>query len=195
MAQTFPTHVVAGAWIAEMVLLSSPISFTQTESVLIMGAGIVGAVAPDLVMVPMFVMDKIRGRQPMTEQGPVIMALKELSHSIPIWSMMLFVTLFIPRSIYSQVMSMFMVSGLLGGILPDIPTHSEEKYKDTDCTFLYPFNGFFKWMRGVDRIRWPNDTWEYRYGHGVLWPLKPFELWINVILIITGLLGVIHLIP
>jgi len=194
--QTFPTHVVAGAWISEIILVGSPQTFTVTEVTLLLGAGITGAIAPDLVMVPMFLMDKIRGRQPMTEQGPATMALKELSHSLFVWLPAMFlVVLLFPRGIIGQLGFMFTLAGLFGGVLPDIPTHSEERFKDTDCTFLYPLNSFCKHTFGIDRIRWPNDDWEYRYDHGILWPLKPFELWINFILIFTGALALIRFIP
>lgn len=194
--QTFPTHVVAGVWISEMILVYSPETFTITEGALLVGAGIAGAIAPDLVMVPMFLMDKVRGKQPMTKQGPDIMALKELSHSIPVWLLaMLLVIIIFPHGILAQLGFVFTLSGLFGGVLPDIPTHSEERFKETDCTFLYPANSFFKHTLGIDRIRWPNENWEYRYDHGILWPLKPFELWFNFILIITGALALIHLIP
>ncbi len=139
-----------------------------------------GAIAPDMVMVPMFLRDKLQGRQPMTQQGRLIMATKEISHSLPVWLSLLCIASWMKGGMLQDVLILFLTAGILGGILPDIPTHSEERYRDTDCTFLYPLGPMAKIILGTDTLRWMSAKWEYRIDFGILWPLKPWEQWFNI---------------
>ncbi len=50
-----------------------------------------GSTLPDLVMVPLFVLDTLRGRKPLAQQGPALRVLKNLSHSAPLWFILMFV--------------------------------------------------------------------------------------------------------
>lgn len=181
------THALGGLAIAQTAITLELVEMGETGTVhpffagaLFLLFGFAGAVAPDVVMVPMFIWDKVKGRQPMTNEGPITYVLKELSHSLPLWiALFLFAWLTLPEGVLRDLSLVFVVCGLFAGVLPDIPTHSEERFRRTDCTFLYPLNDVFKKLFGFSALRWPNEKWEYRFDHGVLWPLKPWELRIN----------------
>lgn len=181
MVQTY-THAALGAAIASTVvaanLADQPAAADWLpESVWVAGiylVAIAGAVTPDVPMFVKFLWDKWRGVQLFMEQGPLLMVLKEGSHSLPLWLLAwvwavsgLVVSHQTPLYPAFLVSALFVASGILAGVLPDIPTHSEERFRDTDCTFLWPLPG---------SLRWPNEKWEYRYDHGVVTQVKPFEL-------------------
>lgn len=109
---------------------------------------------------------------------------KEASHSLPLWvGAIVAVWQYVPIGTLRTLTLLFLWAGLVGGVLLDIPTHSEERYRETDCTFLWPLGPLFRMFGGSGVIRWPNDRWEYRLGHGILRPLKAFECTFNWYLI------------
>lgn len=176
--QTFPSHALMGVLVAE-VSMTSGLTGSYGRAV-VWSVCFLGAIAPDMVMVPMFLRDKLQGRQPMTKQGPLMMVLKEISHSIPVWLALLGVTIsMMNEGAVRDISILFLIAGIVGGVIPDIPTHSEERFRETDCTFLYPLGPLTKAFIGTDTLRWKSDRWEYRIGHGVLWPLKSWEKYFN----------------
>jgi len=177
--QTFPSHALLGVLVGEIAVTAGMTA--EYHPSVIWFVAFLGAIAPDMVMVPMFVRDKLEGRQPMTMQGPITMMLKEMSHSIPLWVGLLIGAFWISDPMFRDFAVLFLVAGIFGGVLPDVPTHAEERFRETDCSFLYPFGGIAKMLFGIDAIRWPSDKWEYRIDHGVLWPLKDWERDFNYI--------------
>ena len=177
--QTFPSHALMGVLVAEVSMTTSLVE--GYSRLVVWSVCFMGAIAPDMVMVPMFLRDKIQGRQPMTKQGALMMALKEISHSIPVWLGLLGVAIcFMHDGVLRDMSALFLVAGIFGGVIPDIPTHSEERFRETDCTFLWPLGPLAKVLVGTDTLRWKSDRWEYRVEHGVLWPLKPWEKYFNI---------------
>jgi hypothetical protein len=186
--QTFPSHALMGVLVAEVSMTTDLIEGYSRVAVWLVC--FLGAIAPDMVMVPMFLRDKLQGRQPMTSTGPIMMAIKEISHSIPVWLLLLMIALyFVNNSAPRDMFMLFITAGLVGGVIPDIPTHSEERFRETDCTFLYPFGPLTRVLIGTETLRWKSNRWEYRIDHGVLWPLKTWEKYFNyIMLVMIGIL-------
>lgn len=177
--QTFPSHALMGVLVAEVSITTG---FSEGYDWLaVWSVCFLGAIAPDMVMVPMFLRDKLQGRQPMTEQGILTMTLKEISHSIPVWSILLGIVIgLMNEGVIRDMCILFLIAGIIGGVIPDIPTHSEERFRATDCTFLYPFGPLTKALIGTDTLRWKSDRWEYRIDFGIPWPLKSWEKWFDI---------------
>lgn len=194
MAQPI-THVVGGALVAQTAITLEFVPHSTLKEVVIVWIfALVGAFIPDSVMVPEFIVDKLKGKQAMTNQGNGLLEMTDFSHSIPIWaSITFFCWLYwhiFPNNVYVSITFLFVYSGLIVGVMFDVPTHSEERFKVTDVTFLYPYNEKFQKLFGVRAIRWQHDGWEYRYNHGVIWPLnvrclKPWEVSLNEIFIMV----------
>jgi len=193
MAQPI-THIVGGALVAQTAITHAYVSYDNTfTGILILYAlGIIGAFAPDSVMVPEFLTDKLRGKQAMTDQGEWVLEVTDLSHSLPIWLGVSFVCWFywfsLPENTYVSMTFLAVYSALMVGVFPDVPTHSEKRFEVTDCTFLYPYNELCNRLFGFSKIRWPHEKWEYRFNHGVIWPLnfrslKPWEVHLNELFI------------
>lgn len=138
-------------------------------------ACMVGAVAPDLILVPKFILDKLAGKQPFEEQSDSLLLAKEITNSIPMFSLV-FAFLFLIEICHSWLVLFFSEWILLGAswsfafilnylihLCIDLPTHCGKEYKDTDPSFFWPF-----------KVELDLGIWEYRYGPGVLKP-KPFE--------------------
>jgi membrane-bound metal-dependent hydrolase YbcI (DUF457 family) len=132
-------------------------------------ACVAGSILPDVVMIPQFLWDKVNGRQPLKTQSSFLMSLKEIAHSLPIWSILTIVG----ATILSTYDILFAIG--VGGLLHvfiDIITHGtgpkeNRPYWDTDVKFMWPTRTDLR----------PLGLWEYRYGHGVLAP-KPFEFFV-----------------
>lgn len=180
--QTFPTHAVAGIFTSSVFLQNNP-TIQGGDAILVIVAGIIGAIIPDLVMAPLFLYDKLTGRPPMSKQGNVVIFLKEFSHSILLW--MILLNNFQEYLQYRDVFTVFAFGGL-SHLATDLLTHAK-KDVGADQSFTFPFNylGF--------KVRWPFESWDYRYGTGILWPLKPWEMGVNIILTVTSALSLMHL--
>jgi hypothetical protein len=177
--QTFPSHAIMGIVVAEVCIATGLMD--NYGRLVVWSICFLGAITPDMVMVPMFLRDKLQGRHPMTKQGPLMMTLKEISHSIPVWLILFGITIsLMHEGVVRNMSTLFLIAGIVGGVIPDIPTHSKEQFRETDCTFLYPFGALTKTLIGIDTLRWKSDRWEYRFDHGVLWPLKEWEKRFNI---------------
>lgn len=165
--QTY-THLVVGL-VAGKILFPHNL-YAQTACVF-------GSVLPDLVMVPKFALDKIRGKEPMAEQSDALMTVKEISHSLPLW---VYVALF--GSGYGMgVISQFILAFSLGGILhifADVLTHRDLQYRKYDLSCMWPMNIC------LNLTLYGFAPWEYRKANGDLTP-KIGEGIILAILIIT----------
>jgi hypothetical protein len=112
-------------------------------------------------MMPLFALDKLRGRQPLVRQGPIVLTLKELSHSIFLCGAcgLIGMLLVLP------VVTAFAL-GWLVHIVIDILTHADPKFQAIgDPHYIWPVGSLRSW-----------GVWEYRIETGQLWPLKPLEL-------------------
>lgn len=137
---------------------------------------VIGSCAPDLVMVPSFLLDKVRGRVPLKEQGPAVIAMKKASHSIPL---SLFFWLF-PWPL-QQSLGIFFAAVFLHACIDEL-THGIGAAKICDESCFWPFTLEFEGLRQKIGI------WEYRYGPGVLRP-KPLEAFICLVLLVIWLPG------
>jgi hypothetical protein len=152
--QTY-THLLIGGAISASLFPHQP---------LIQAAFIAGSIAPDLVMVPTYVLDKLAGRQPMTDQGKMTIVLKEISHSLFISIALIFLLKKgSPLNAFGWAMWLHIV---IDGL-----THCD--YGAADQTCMWPFHHRFSKLGSVIGI------WDYRYGPGILKP-KPFELGVDV---------------
>ena len=126
-------------------------------------------------MVPEFFWDKyVKKIQPMTQEGPVIMFFKEVSHSIFLWVVAYWLwALFYPTGVVQNFGIVFLLCGFFAGVIPDIFTHTEERFLETDPTFIFPFSHLFGF-----RLRWHKPEWEYRKAHGDL-SMKEWEINFN----------------
>jgi membrane-bound metal-dependent hydrolase YbcI (DUF457 family) len=139
-------------------------------------AFIAGSVAPDLVMIPKFVLDKVRGRPPMEEQSDTLMLLKNVSHSIPLWLVGLVVGWLYQPSMLAMLLFACALGGLIHPLI-DRPTHCDPEYRDTENTYLWPL------PFDLNDIKWLS-LWEYRSRHGDLWP-KWQEAVVCLLLLLT----------
>ncbi|KKS37680.1 MAG: hypothetical protein UU98_C0012G0027 [Parcubacteria group bacterium GW2011_GWD2_42_14] len=192
MAQTVPTHAVIGITVAQAIVTFNVIQVeNETVWLYALVAGMLGAIAPDMIMVPQYVWDKfVKKIQPMTEEGPVTMFLKEVTHSIYTWPVVgLLWSLYFPDGETRVLGSIFFFCALLAGVVPDIFTHTEERYLKTDPTFLFPLSKLFR-----IRLRSRNQKFEYRKAHGDLsmkeWE-KSLNFWTSVIFFVLFLVNLI----
>ncbi len=161
--QTY-THVLMGGVIAAVFFRDNTIA---------QAGCVIASAAPDLTMVPQYLIDLAQKRQPMTQQSKRLMLFKEIGHSLPIWLFLTILGLVLP----SPAILAFGLGGLTHSIV-DILTHgtgSKENrpYWDTDLKFMWP--------TPLD-LR-PLGLWEYRIGPGVLRP-KKFELFTDIACVI-----------
>lgn len=118
----------------------------QTYSHLILGATIAawcgkgldvqascafGSIVPDMVMVPAFILDKLKGRTPLKELTPRLIALIEASHSLFLWFGALVLCIFAP-----QVLWWLALGGFLH-VCVDLFSHNDPKFS-MKCGFLWP---------------------------------------------------------
>jgi hypothetical protein len=178
--QTLPTHALLGATVAQAMLTTGMVtSQSQSTWVFVIIIGILGGIAPDMVMVPIFVWDKfVRKIQPMTDQGPVTMFLKEVTHSVFTWSVAGFLwSIFFPAGEIKVLGFVFVLCALFAGVIPDIYTHTEERFLETDPTFIFPVSRLIG-----KRLRSRKPAWEYRKAHGDL-GMKEWEKVFNFIVV------------
>ena len=131
---------------------------------------VAGSIAPDLVMIPSYALDVLRGRTPMKVQSPRLIALKELSHSLPFWVMAALVSAGLDWH-YNLVFCL----GVVFHILIDALTHVE----------IGPADPSLLWPLPINLVVY-TGVWEYRYGPGILRP-KPFEAGTCLMLILLAL--------
>lgn len=129
------------------------------------GAIIVGSVLPDLTMIPSYIMDVLKGRIPMAQQGKGTVLAKEIGHSI-----LITLPLFLLSN--GSVKALFL--GILLHIVIDILTHGD--IGKADQTFVWPLQ---RWLSNPAKIF---AVWDYRRGPGILIP-KPFEIGFCIICI------------
>ena len=189
MAQTFPTHAVLGVTVAQAMLTTGIVQIHgPLEFVLALSAGVFGGGAPDTVMLPEYYWDKyVKRIQPMTEEGPVTMFLKEVTHSVFTWAVAIFLwSMFFPAGEMRNLGLVFLFCALFAGVVPDVFTHTEERFRKTDPTFLYPISHIV----GI-RIRCHKPEWEYRKAHGDRskkeWE-KSLNFWVSVIFLVLFLM-------
>lgn len=131
-----------------------------------------GGVVPDLVLLPKYVLDRIRGRQAFTEQSSWLLLIKELSHSIPFWGVLWLICWYFVAGaapLVWKIGNAFLL-GFLSHLIIDALTHCGEKFRSTDQGMLWPLKLKLGALVGL---------WEYRYDHGVLKP-KLFELCVDI---------------
>ena len=145
--QTY-VHLSVGL-VASQVFFPEDLSF----QVLVVGASLV----PDVPAVSMFVLDKLRGRQPLKEQSKVFVTVNEIIHSLVVW-----------------LISGFwwpVFVGAYSHLLLDWVSHSDERFRETDPSMIWPLpwklRGFF----------------EYRKEHGKLY--SPIEIGLTIFCVIV----------
>ncbi len=132
-------------------------------------ACIAASVAPDLVMIPTYLMDRAGGKQPLAQQSKWLLILKECSHSLLLC--LALAVLALTRG--SDLLSAVSV-GWLVHIVVDIFSHGDPRFQVYgDPHYLWPFGS----LRAM-------GVCDYRIAVGQLWPVKPFEL---AVLIASGL--------
>lgn len=123
-----------------------------------------GSIAPDVVSAAKFAFDKSRGMQPFSHKPKGLLILAEISHSIPIWLFLGWLTgTLCPWPIIRPLIGTFLLGGLIHEVIDGL-THIEGKYRDTDCSLLWPIPVWLPDLIGI---------WEYRYGLGILRPKRP----------------------
>jgi hypothetical protein len=141
------------------------------DNLALQGACAVGAMIPDLVMVPQYLIDVANGRKPMTAQSMRFIMMKELSHSIPLWTVATLGT-FMATWLWPSHLASIVWASAIGGLshLPiDVLTHTSPRFAKDDLGMLWPFK---------TRIR--INGWDYRKDYGDLTP-KPFEMIILIV--------------
>ena len=161
------THLVVGACIGALV-------FDHNYAAVV--ACTTGAVAPDTVMIPPFIVDKLRGWQPLAQQGPLLLLLKNLSHSVPLWMILCIV------GWYTHPLIFALAIGGLSHPLIDMFTHGNPELNEQDSRYFWP----------VQKNPWNIGTWDYRYRPGDLWPIKPLEKIVLVVCVVGIVYGLIY---
>ncbi len=129
---------------------------------------------PDLTMVPQYRIDMGRDIQPMTNQSRSTDIAKNIGHSTPLWLLVVITAILLPHPLIIA----FAAGGFVH-VVVDILTHAGMEYRATEATFLWPLPRKYN-------LNWLG-IWEYRYGHGILYP-KPFEFAVLVFCLIAGVL-------
>jgi hypothetical protein len=162
--QTY-THALFGATIGFVFLPHQPA---------LQMALVAGSVAPDLVMVPLYLKDSLQGKIPLSDQGPFTLILKMLSHS-------LFVSIVCIFTMWTWPPGFYFFFGAFCHQAMDEPTHGIGEAKIPSETCFWPLHRQLEWFRHSIGI------WEYRKSNAEVarvgkWaPLyklipKPFEL-------------------
>lgn len=145
------THLAIGAFIGAAAFRHQPLAQL---------ACVAASVGPDVVMMPLFALDKLRGRKPLLKQGPLLLVLKELSHSL-----FLALLCLLAGAQSGQVLVTAFAVGWLAHIVIDVLTHADPEFQALgDPHYIWPVGS----LRGF-------GIWEYRIATGQLWPLKPTE--------------------
>lgn len=153
--QTF-THLPIGTLIGALAFPDQPLAQI---------ACVVAAVGPDIVMVPTFALDKLRGKQPLANQSRFVIVAKELSHSLLLAIACVVLGLLLDQSLITA----FGI-GWVSHVAVDILTHGDPYFQSYgDPHYTWPFGSLRRW-----------GIWDYRIRVGQLWPLKPIELYILI---------------
>jgi membrane-bound metal-dependent hydrolase YbcI (DUF457 family) len=161
--QTY-THGVIGVALGLLIFPQQPLAQL---------AFAVGAMTPDVVMIPAFALDRLKGRQALVAQGPLLRLAKNLSHSVLLWALLL-AFVWYARSVVPLWAAQMFIPFALGGLshmAVDVFTHGDARLNRQDSLYFWP----------LQSRPFNIGTWDYRYDHGVLWPLKPFELGVFIL--------------
>ena len=163
------THLVIGASTGALLYPDNPTA---------QAVCIIGAVTPDVILGPKFVLDKLRGKQAFVEQSAGLLQAIEVVNSIPYGLLgcllaCLFTLKFPSLTLWTVRVAwlpLAFFASYTGHLVIDALTHSGKEYRDTDPSYLY------FWPFWCPKVKLGNviGIWEYRYGHGILKP-KPAE--------------------
>lgn len=126
-----------------------------------------GSILPDTVMVPVFILDKLKGKMPLKELTSRLITLIEASHSLFVWFGALVFCIFAPEILWWLALGGFL------HVCVDLFSHNDPKFS-MKCGFLWPLPCR---LRGI-------GTWDYRKGYGDLTP-KPVEAIFDLILVLV----------
>ena len=151
--QTF-THAVVGVALGSLLFPESPV---------LTACLVFGSVAPDLVLVPEFIIDKLAGRVPFSgELGFMRKFFLKPSHSMVLWSLLVWL-----GWIISQPLWVLAIGGVLH-LFIDLCSHGDPEMNRRDPPYLWP----------ITKQKLHVGNWEYRIAVGQLWPVKPFEAFV-----------------
>lgn len=152
--QTY-THLASAAAFAVLVAPHEPV---------MQAAFVIGAIAPDLTLVPEFVADRLAGRGALVRKSRVTELASEIGHSVPLWAVLTIVAFTLG---WPVVVAAFLLGGISHQVI-DLFTHGDPNINRVDATYIWPFP--WRGLRGTRGI------WDYRWGvKAKLWPPKPFE--------------------
>lgn len=138
-------------------------------------ASAVGSIAPDVMLVPKYFYDKVRGHQPFAHLSKGTVLFIEVLNSMPLWlGLGVISSLFMP-SWAQSAHACFFVNVMLH-LFIDRLTHSGKEFEETDPGGLWPLP-----------MKLDIGIWEYRYAHGTLKP-KPFEALVLIICLVVTFL-------
>lgn len=182
--QTY-SHAIAGATIAQVSVTffgSNPGMDGLYWGAIALCAGMAGAILPDVPYALYMVYHTVR-KTPVSvyayDQGWLIMTAKEASHSLFVWGLLLMMAWNVDTvlswyqlsatkiSVLQNAAIVFVFAGILGGVVPDIPTHVGLQYKKDDCTYLWGMQWLFRWCN-VRTLR-PNPMVTQKDGWFVRW--------------------------
>ena len=101
-----------------------------------------GSLIPDVPSFPMYILDKMKGKEPFKEQAKTFTTISEVLHSLIVW----FVSGF--------CWPLFV--GIYSHLLLDWWSHSAERFRETDSSMIWPIwpflgdiklRGFFEYRR------------------------------------------------
>jgi hypothetical protein len=148
----------------------------------VLSASVTAAVLPDVPSFIKLIKDRITGSEPFINQSKEFILVKEIFHSIPLFSLLYLLVIsfaFIQTDFSFPVvwimtlLGVFLVNAIMHQ-LNDALTHCGQEFKKDDQTCLWPLK-----VRLSDYI----GFWEYRKRPGCLVPKLP-ELVIDIVLII-----------
>jgi len=152
LLQTY-THLVIGSCLGAALFPHQPLAQC---------ACVVGAISPDLVMVPSYLLDKLQGRTPLGHQSVWLLFAKNVSHHVFLWGAM--ILLGYGTWWFASVLFACGIGGM-SHIMTDVLTHGDSRFNEYDCRYLWP----------IQRRAFNIGRWDYRSGVGTLWPPKPVE--------------------
>lgn len=140
-------------------LIGTCLAATAFDTSLVTAAACcLGSVLPDVVQMPKYALDKLKGKKPLEHVSSNLLLLKNIAHSLFFWLTGLILAL----ATDTTLMAALFLGGL-AHVIVDALTHCDPHY-EYDAGFLWPLDIKLATYTGI---------WDYRIGQGVLRPKLP----------------------
>lgn len=180
------THATIGAALAGMVCCLGP----EYSLPVVLGGLVLGSIIPDMPIAARMLVNKLTiGEHGLATPHKGWYAVIELSHSMPVNMILLAVLPALAFTYCGENPSEFVGAfffGILMHIMIDMWTHSGPEYRKTDQSCLWPIYPYLTKKKAGEVY----GLAEYRYDHGVIFRLKPFEKYTLLMSLLIALITI-----